>query len=107
MNKRLLGLVGLDIVANFAVYLTFEDYEALIICIFKCIGVYGIITGDLITIIIHVFLSCITTITRTIQFLDVFSLYILCLNIYSILVCFILLKNKWSDEDVKNICILK
>jgi len=113
MNKRLLVLVGFDIVANFCVYLLFEDYEALLVCLFKCIGAHGVITGDLITIIVNVFLSCIITITRTIQFLDVFSMYILCLNIYSTVVCFMLLNNTCHDEMVntelgfKNNCILK
>ena len=99
MNK---SLVGFDIVANFCVYLLFEDYEALLVCLFKCICAHGVITGDVITTIIHVFLSCIITITRAIQFLEIFRVYILCLNIYSTIMCFILLKNI-GDDTVKSI----
>ena len=103
MNKSLLSvLVGLDIVANVCVYLIFEDYEALLICLLKCIGAHGVITGEVLSIIIYVFLSCITTVTRTIQFLEVFRVYILFLNIYSTIMCFILLKNI-GDDSVKSI----
>ena len=102
MNKSLSVLVGLDIVANFCVYLIFEDYEALVISLFKCIGAYGVISGELLSIIMYIFLSCITTVTRTIQFLEIFRVYILCLNIYSTIMCFILLKTI-CDDTVKSI----
>ena len=102
MNKSLVALVGFDIVANFCVYLLFEDYEALLVCLFKCIGAHGVITGEVLSIIMYVFLSCIITVTRTIQFLEVFRVYILFLNIYSTIMCFILLKNI-GDDTVKSI----
>jgi len=99
MNKiLLLTLVGLDTAANFSAYLIFEDYEALVICFLKFLGFYGVITGELTPILGYVFLSCIITITRTIQFIEIFRVYVLCLNIHSIIMCFILLKNICSDE---------
>jgi len=100
MNKSLLGLVGLDIAANFIVYLTFEDYEALLVCFLKGFGFYGVITGDLTSIIGHVLLSCIIALTRMIQFLHRFKFYIICLNVYSSMTCFLLLKNTCSDIAV-------
>lgn len=97
MNKNLLCLVCLDIAANFCVYLTYEDYEALAVCFLKGFGIYGVITGDLTSIIGHVLLSCIIALTRTIQFLHGFKFYIICLNVYSSMTCFLLLKNICSD----------
>jgi len=111
MNKRLLGLIGLDISAN--LILVYQDEEALLICLLKSIGVYGVISCELTPIISYVFLSCIISLVRMIHFLQVFRVYLLLLNVYSTIVCFMLLNNTCHDEMVntelgfKNNCILK
>ena len=101
MNKIALGLVCLDIAANFLFYLTYEDYEPLVVCFFKCTGIYGVITGDLCPIIGYVFLSCIIAIIRVINFIHGFSILIFFSNIFSFITCFVVLKNTCSNEVIQ------
>jgi hypothetical protein len=88
MNKVVLGLVCLDIVANF---LLRQDY---VICLFKCTGLYGVITGDLCSIVGYVLISCVIA-------LHGFSIYIFFCNIFSFMTCFVLLKNTCDNEVIQ------
>ena len=84
----ILALIYADVLANFFVYILFEDYSSLVIGLLKFSSVFG---SNLVWKLFYIYISCLTSLIRTVHFLQVFHVYLLCLNIYSSLVSYIVL----------------
>lgn len=91
MMSKILALVCADVLANFFVYVLFEDYNSLVIGVLKFSGILGILDSNLGWKLVYIYISCLTSLMRTVNFLQVFHVYLLCLNIYSSLVSYVFL----------------